>query len=394
MKPRLPKQTLTTFDVQRALHCALQTIDRNLVAFAGLFPDDTTTNNVYQLRRSRDGHPIGSNYDWTPGFWTGMLWLAYELTNDETYRRAAEQHLPSYVERIARSIYVNTHDLGFLYTLACVAPWRLTGNEIAKQAALDAAELLMVRYLDTVGIIQAWGDLDDPEQRGRAIVDSLLNMPLLYWASEVTGERRFAEAAQRHTAQLRDHIIRPDSTTYHTFYWNPETGAPLYGKTAQGYADDSCWARGQAWAIYGFILNYRYTGDETFLHTAERCADYFLDHLPDDHVAYWDLIFTDGSGEERDSSAAAIAVCGFQEMVRWLPDGPRRERYQAAANTILASLADNYSTCNHPESNALILHGVYGKPHGSGVDEANLWGDYYYLEALTRVVKPGWKPYW
>ena len=141
MEPRSLEQLSPTFDMQRALHCALQTIDRNLVAFAALFPDDTTTNNVYQPRRARDGQPVGSNYDWTPGFWTGMLWLGYELTGDERYRRGAEQHLPSYVERIERKIYVNTHDLGFLYTLACVAPWRLTGNAAAKQAALDAAEL-------------------------------------------------------------------------------------------------------------------------------------------------------------------------------------------------------------------------------------------------------------
>ena len=379
---------------QDALHCALHTIDRNLATFATLFPDDTTTNNVYQPRRPRGGQPLGSNFDWTPGFWTGMLWLAYELTGDVRYRQGAEQQLPSYIDRLDRKIYVNTHDLGFLYTLSCVASWRLTGNATARQAALTAADLLMVRYLATAGIIQSWGDLDDPQQRGRAIVDSLMNMPLLYWATEVTGDGRFAAAAARHAAQLRVHMVRPDGTTYHTFYWDPATGAPLGGKTAQGYADDSCWARGQAWAIYGFVLNYRYTQDPALLHTAAACADYFLAHLPADHVPYWDLVFTDGSAEERDSSAAAIAVCGLQEIVRWLPTGPQKERYAAAAATILTSLVENYSTCNHSESNALILHGVYGKPQGSGVDEGNLWGDYFYLEALARVIKPDWQPYW
>src|SRR5919109_4312871 len=118
-----------------------------------------------------------------------------------------------------------------------------------------------------------------------------MNMPLLYWTSEVTGEPRFAVAAHRHATQLRDYMVRADSTTYHTFYWDAETGTPLGGRTEQGHAHGSCWARGQAWAIYGFTLNYRYTSDETFLHTAERCADYFLDHLPADHIAYWDLIF-------------------------------------------------------------------------------------------------------
>ncbi|MFN8469624.1 MAG: glycoside hydrolase family 88 protein [Caldilineaceae bacterium] len=173
----------------------------------------------------RGGQPLGSNFDWTPGFWTGMLWLAYELTGDERYRQGAEQQLPSYIDRLDRKIYVNTHDLGFLYTLSCVAPWRLTGSATALEAALAAADLLMVRYLDTAGIIQSWGDLDDPQQRGRAIVDSLMNMPLLYWATEVSGDGRFAAAAARHATQLRDRMVRPDNTTYHTFFWDPATGA-------------------------------------------------------------------------------------------------------------------------------------------------------------------------
>src|SRR5690606_37466513 len=145
-----------------------------------------------------------------------------------------------------------------------------------------------------------------------------------------------------------------------------------------------------AWAIYGFSINHRYTGDPSFRHAARRCADYLLAHLPADLVPYWDLAFTDGSGEERDSSAAAIAVCGLLELASLLPDGPDRERYQSAARRILASLIDGYSTANHPDSNALLLHGVYDKPKGKGVDEGTLWGDYFYLEALTRLTRPDW----
>jgi unsaturated chondroitin disaccharide hydrolase len=188
--------------------------------------------------------------------------------------------------------------------------------------------------------------------------------------------------------------VRPDGSTFHTFYFDAETGAPISGATDQGAADASCWSRGQAWAIYGFVLNYVYTQDDSFLQTACRVADYFLAHLPTDGVAYWDLIFTDGSTEERDSSAAAIAVCGLLELAQRLPAGAAAQRYQAAARHILASLFNNYSTAHHPESNALLLHGVYSKPHGKGVDEGNLWGDYFYLEALMRLARPDWKPYW
>lgn len=382
------------FDVQQAVQRALNTIDTNMVTFADRFPGDTTTNNIYTLRRARDGFFEGGNFGWTTGFWTGVLWLAYELTGKAAYRQGAERHLQSFVERLENRIDLDTHDIGFLYTLSCIVPWRLTGNTQAKEMAVQAAERLIGRYLDKVGIIQAWGSLDNPEQRGSTIIDSLMNLPLLYWASEVTGEQRFAQVAQRHAAQLRDHVVRPDSTTYHIFYWDVETGQPLRGSTVQGYADTSCWARGQAWAIYGFTMSFRYTSDETFLRTAECCADYFLDHLPADHVACWDLVFGDSSDQERDSSAAAIAVCGLLELANQLPDGERKERYQVGAENILTSLVRHYTPVEGIEANALLLHGVYDKPKSVGIDEGNLWGDYFYLEALTRILKPGRELYW
>lgn len=383
----------STFDAQRAAERALQTVGANLAIFAEGFPDDTTVGNRYQLR-ARKGLAAGANVGWTTSFWPGMLWLAYELTGEQQYRSAGEHLLQSFIERVEQQIDLETHDLGFLYTLSCVAPWRLTGNPRARRAALLAAEALMKRFLEPAGIFQAWGDLSNPAQRGRTIIDSLMNMPLLYWASEQTGDERFVRAAHRHAIQLRDHILRPDNSTYHTYHWDLQTGAPRYGTTEQGHADDSCWARGQAWGIYGFTLNYRYTSDMTLLRAAERCADYFLAHLPEDQVVYWDLALGDDSGAERDSSAAAIAVCGLFEMARWLPDAASRQRYQAAAEAILASLAERYTPADYAESNALLLHSVYDKPKSVGVDEGCLWGDYFYLEALTRVLKPDWQLYW
>ena len=394
MNPTELEPTTEQRALDAALAAALSTVARNVAEFGDRYPDDTTVADVYPVRAAKGGFPEGSNHGWTTSFWPGMLWLAYELTGDDAYRRAGERQVQSFADRVEREVDLDTHDLGFLYTLACVAPWRLTGDPRAKKVAIDAAGHLMERFLEPAGIIQAWGDLSNPEQRGRTIVDSLMNMPLLYWASEMTGDPRFRDAAHRHTAQLRDHIIRDDNTTFHTFYWDVETGEPLRGGTEQGHADHSCWARGQAWGIYGFALNYRYTSDPTFLDAAQRCADYFLDHLPADHVAYWDLAFGDGSGEERDSSAAAIAVCGLDELASWLPEGARKSRYLHAARDILASLGAGYSTAYHPGSNALLLHGIYDKPKSVGVDEGNLWGDYFYLEALTRATLPAWKLYW
>jgi unsaturated chondroitin disaccharide hydrolase len=252
----------------------------------------------------------------------------------------------------------------------------------------------MNRFWEKPGIIQAWGRMDDPDQKGRTIVDSLMNLPLWYWASETTGDPSYYDAGLRHARQLQRYFVRADNTTYHTYYFDTETGEARFGKTAQGAADESCWARGQAWAIYGFPLSYAYSKDATFLDTASRLADYFIDHIPADHVVYWDLAFGDGSGEEKDSSASAIAACGFLELARGLPEGAQKEKYTQAAQRSVEALATHYTSRDLPESNALILHGVYSKPAGHGVDEANLWGDYFYLEALMRLARPDWKMYW
>ncbi|MGC4812272.1 glycoside hydrolase family 88 protein [Micromonospora sp. DT228] len=377
-----------------AVAAAIRTVDANIATFGDRYPADTTDANRYPLRPPSAGQPEGANVGWTTSFWPGQLWLAHDLTGDDRHLRAALSHVDSFADRVGRGIDLDTHDLGFLYTLSCVTPARRTNDPRARGAALAAADHLMTRVLEPAGIIQAWGDLNDPRQRGRTIIDSLMNTPLLFWASQTTGDDRYAAAARRHTAQLRQHILRPDGTTFHTFYWDTASGAPLRGETEQGHADNSCWARGQAWGIYGFSLNHRHLGDPALLTAAMTCADRFLAHLPEDHVAYWDLEFGDGSGQERDSSAAAIAVCGLLELADNLTDPDSAGRYRTAAAEILRSLIDHYSTGGQPGSNALILHGVYDKPKDVGVDEGTLWGDYFYLEALTRATIPGWTSPW
>jgi len=197
----------------------------------------------------------------------------------------------------------------------------------------------------------------------------------------------------RHLSAANAHIIRGDWSTYHTFYFDTTTGAPLNGKTHQGYSDDSCWSRGQSWGIYGNALAYRYLREPELLEYARGLARYFLNRLPGDLVSYWDLIFTSGD-EPRDSSASAITACGLLEIASHLPytDGERR-LFEDAAAAITRSLAKAYTTRTTPQSNGILLHGVYGKPQNSGVDECVIWGDYYYYEALTRITRD-WRPYW
>jgi unsaturated chondroitin disaccharide hydrolase len=369
---------------QEALAFAVDKIRQNIPRFKDRYPGPASVNHVY---------PLIDNTEWTTSFWPGLLWLAWESTGEEIFRTAAESRIPDFRARLDQGIAVETHDLGFLYTLACVAPWRLTGNRAARDAALKAADLLLSRYYEKAGIIQAWGNLNDPAQRGRIIIDCAMNLPLLYWAAGETENPHYREAAERHIKAANQYLIRENWSTYHTYYFDTETGSPLRGGTAQGYADDSCWSRGQAWGIYGNVLSFRYLRNPELLEKARFLARYFLNRLPGDLIAYWDLIFTQGP-EERDSSAAAISACGLLELSRSLPvSDPERRPFENAALHIMASLARSYTTVSEPASDGILLHGVYGKPQGNGVDECTAFGDYFYTEALVRICRP-WKPYW
>ncbi|WP_257345926.1 glycoside hydrolase family 88 protein [Pseudalkalibacillus decolorationis] len=389
----------TPFDSNRAIFEdaikeALKKIDMKLDKYTDQFPDDHTENKIYLPRKAyRDDLKPGANVGWTTGFWTGMLWLAYEVTGDEKYRKVAEVHVDSFGERMEKKIGIDTHDLGFLYTLSCVSAYKLTGSEKAKEIALKAADHLMTRYFEKAGIIQAWGNLNDPNQRGRIIIDCLMNLPLLYWATEVTGDEKYKDAAHNHALKTLAHIVREDATTHHTFYFDTETGEPRFGKTHQGYSDESCWARGQAWGVYGFPLSYKFTKDGKILDGSLKVTNYFLNQSPEDLVAYWDLSFSDGSGEVRDSSASSIAVCGLFELAKSVQNDETNKYYENAALKILQSLYENYSSKNEEQAEGLLLEGVYNRNTNSGVHEANLWGDYFYFEALVRATRD-WKLYW
>jgi unsaturated chondroitin disaccharide hydrolase len=371
-------------DWEAALQNAIRKIERNLVTFHRGFPAPASRNNVY---------PEIANIDWTAGFWPGLLWLAYEATWDDQFSRAATAIFSSFAERLEKRIHIDHHELGFLYTLSALSRYKLTGKENARSLAIRAADHLLARYHDRLGIIQAWGDIQDPQQQGRLIIDGLMNLPLLYWAGQTTGDSRFYRRAYRHARQSAIYLVRDDFSTVQTAVLDPESGVPRDGNNHQGYGPDSCWARGQAWGIYGFGLSYVYTEDWSFIELAKGLADYFLARLPQDRVCYWDLIFT-GGNEPRDSSAAAVALCGLLELVRHLPLGdPDKARYEAEALAMLASLTERYATRPGDDSNGLLRHAVYHKPKGIGVDECCLWGDYFYLEALIRVTR-NWKRYW
>ena len=366
-----------------AMHYVKSKVNENLPKCSTVFPTSSSENLIYGEM---------GNKDWTEGFWTGILWLLYEDTNEEKYLSALETLLRTFQERLDQNIGLNTHDIGFLYSLSTLAGYKITGNEKALELSVRAADRLMERYSAKAQIIQAWGNLEDPKEKGRMIIDCLMNLSLLYNISEITGEKKYKEAAEHHAKQAQKYLVREDYSTYHTYYMNVDTGEPIKGVTAQGYSDNSAWARGQAWGVYGFALSYAHTGDKTFLETASRIADYYLERLPEDFVPYWDLYFQEGD-EYRDSSSAGILACGLLELSKHLPVlDPRKKEYEETAVQIVKSLFENYTT-EKDLSNGIIKHGVYAIPFHVGVDECCIWGDYFYVEALMRL-RNVWNMYW
>ena len=381
-------QTMTPAAASAALDTACGILRGNLAQFTDRFQSSNSEQNFYQP---------SDNVEWTTGFCTGEYWLAWEHTRDDAFRAAALRQVDSFLDRIQRKIDVDNHDMGFLYTPSCVAAYKLTGSETGRTAALLAADQLCSRFREKGQFIQAWGPAGAKDNY-RLIIDCLLNLPLLYWASETTGDPHYREIALAHTRTSVQNLVRPDHSTYHTYFFDPETGAPVRGSTQQGYRDGSAWARGQAWGVYGMALSYRYTGDPACIGLFRDVTEYFLAHLPADGIPYWDLEFTAGD-EPRDSSAAAIAACGMLEMAPHLP-AEEAARYTEKARWLAACLAERCAVTDPKISNGLLLHGVYAKnspynpiPADRGVDECNTWGDYFYMELLTRLAAD-WHPYW
>lgn len=375
-------------EIQKALATAIGQTRSCLPQFAGQFKHIFSTHNFY---------PPAPNNQWTNGFWTGELWLAYENTGDDIFRQAAMTQVDSFLDRIEKGIETDTHDLGFLYSPSCVAAYKLTGDPSARKAALMAADKLAGRFHEKGQFLQAWGSLED-KNNYRLIIDCLLNLPLLYWASRETRNPRYENLARAHFETALKVVIRPDYSTYHTYYFDPETGEPLRGVTHQGYSAQSAWSRGQSWGVYGIALGYRYSPDPRYEELFEHVTEYFLDHLPENLIPYWDFTFSDGSDEPRDSSALAVTICGLLEMADCV-SVQDRDNYIRLARRLIKPLIDLCAAKSPEESNGQLLHGVYGRktPYNDcidhGIDECNLWGDYYYVEALTRLTR-AWQPYW
>lgn len=369
---------------KQAIEDAVNKTRANIERFGSQFP-----------HVSDKGHYLlNDNDEWTDGFWSGILWLCYEYSGDEVFKEAARGTVESFRKRLNEKVKLDHHDIGFLYSLSSKAQWIIERDEKAKELTIQAADVLMARWRPNGQYIQAWGREGDPENGGRIIIDCMLNLPLLYWAYEQTGDAKYKEVAVLHADKSRRFLVRGDDSSYHTFYFDQNTGAALRGGTHQGYQDGSTWTRGQAWGIYGFALSYHYTKNPLYLETSKRLARYFIERLPEDHVVYWDFDAPVDADTKRDSSGSAIAAAGLIELLSHLDAGdPDRTFLEDGLQRSMKGLVEGYATIGQPDAEGFLEHGSYSVRGGNAPDDYMIWGDYYYLEALVRLEK-GIKGYW
>ncbi|RUT71827.1 glucuronyl hydrolase [Flavobacterium cupreum] len=370
------KKETKSFDIKKQLEYCAQQASKTLE----MIPDNGTSPRSI---------PTGSkewkfvNYkDWTSGFWPGELWYLYEATGDKKWEKEADKF-----SRFLTSLSVskaNDHDLGFQVFNSFGNGYRLTKNAAYKEIILKTADTLATLFNPKVGTILSW-----PHNKyggHNTIIDNMMNLELLFWASKNGGSKKLYDIAVQHAETTMKNHFRPDFTSYHVLVYDYETGKKIKGMTAQGFSDESMWARGQAWAIYGFTMVYRETKDPKFLEFAHKLARVYLDKLiTEDLIPYWDFNAPGIPNEPKDASAAAIVSSALIELSSYTKDKTLKKEYETKSKKMIVSLSEHYQS--QDVNSAFLLHSTGHKPAGSEIDCSINYADYYYLEALLRLQK-------
>jgi len=325
---------------------------------------------------------VSSNFDWTEGFFPGTCWYLYEYSKDTKWKEAAEK----FQSKFRNQTNASTHDLGFVFGCSFGNGYRLTSNEEFKQVMIEAANTLASRFNPVVGAIKSWNtDRGWQATRGWSypvIIDNMMNLELLFEASKLTGDPKYKNVAIAHANTTMKNHFRKDFSSYHVIDYDINTGKVLHKQTAQGYSDDSDWARGQAWGLYGFTVCYRYTKDKKYLDFACNIADFILNNpkLPEDLIPYWDYSDPKIPDALVDVSAATITASALYEL-----DSYCSNKYKSKADIIMNSLATEKYTAAIGSNNHFVLkHSVGAFPQGNEIDVPLNYADYYYIEALLR----------
>jgi rhamnogalacturonyl hydrolase YesR len=322
--------------------------------------------------------------DWTSGFFPGCLWFIYKFTKEKKWEDAAEKYTD---DEETEEFNATTHDMGFKMFSSYGNGYKLISNENYKKILIQSAKTLCTRFNPNVGCIRSWDHTKDKWEYP-VIIDNMMNLELLFWATEVSGDSTYYKIAVAHANTTLKNHIRKDYSTWHVVNYDSVTGKVISKGTHQGYSDSSCWSRGESWAIYGFTMCYRYTKDEKYLKIAQHIAGYILNNknLPKDMVPYWDYDDPDIPNTERDASAAAIMCSAFYELSTY--SGSLGKKYKNAADKILQSLSSpKYMAESGKNDNFILMHSVGSKPGNSEVDVPLIYADYYFLEANLRKME-------
>jgi len=317
-------------------------------------------------------------YDWTSGFFPGSLWYMYELTENNFFKDEASK-FTGYLHDIR--YYKGTHDLGFMVYCSYGNELRLTGDTTTVPVMIQTADNLISRFNDVTQTIRSW---DFGEWQYPVIIDNMMNLELLFWASEYTNDPKYKDIAVRHANTTLEHHFRDDMSSYHVINYDTITGNVISKGTFQGYSDESHWARGQAWGLYGYTVCYRYTKDEKYLKAAEEIARFIMDNVQtDDLIPYWDYMAPDIPDAPRDASAAAITCSALLELSKYTAQ--HGTAYYNYAETILKNLSgEKYLAKTGDNFGFVLMHSVGHLPANSEIDTPINYTDYYYLESLKR----------
>ena len=380
------KQQQMTLDADNALnYCAAQ-VNRALEALK-----DSAGNYDYTMepRNILEGDTAwncrkASEQEWCSGFWPGVLWMDYDYTKDETIKKTAEGYTNTLSFLGSKPAY--DHDLGFLTINSFLKGYEATGNDEYKKIALAAADTLATLYNNKVGTILSWPRHVKDFGGHNTIMDNMINLELLFWASENGGSQHLKDIAIRHAETTMQHHFREDGSCYHVAVYDTLTGEFLRGQTHQGLADSSMWSRGQSWAIYGYTMVYRYTKDQRFLDFAQKVTDIYLKRLKEtsnDWIPIWDMDDPRGQEAPKDASTACVVASALLELCQYVK-GEKGKEYRTAAESMLRDL--NSDVYQSREKNvAFLMHSTGHHPAGSEIDASIIYADYYYIEALLRL---------
>ena len=371
-----------SFDVNQALTYCNHQIELTLSTIG-----DTTLmpRSILNNRTNWNLVPV-SLEDWTIGFWPGILWYGYENSENEAIKRSAIHYTELLHPLTTLPAY--DHDLGFQFFCSYGNAYRLTGNEQYKKILLNAADTLATLFNPKVGTILSWPREVEPRNwPHNTIIDNLINLEMLFWAAKNGGNTKLYDIAVRHAETTMQNHFREDGGCYHVVVYDSITGNVLQKVTHQGYSDNSLWARGQAWSIYGFTMIYRETKDKKFLRFAEKISDIYLSRLnSDEYVPYWDFDAPHIPNEPKDASAAAIVASALLELSQLTDNREKSSVYHQAATKMLAELSsENFQS--RDKNTAFLSRSTGHYPNGSEIEASLIYADYYYIEALTRLKK-------